>query len=108
MITITDQELIRYFKDYGSYYAVAKETGLSSSTVKDRLNKLGYKSTYDQHLGKEWVRLHLSNLGPSRVISIPGVTLKQQGFNDSDTIYGKWTTNPNGSLTLTLCKKIPK
>jgi len=104
MINITDQELIEYFNEYGSYYAVARETGLSPSTVKERLNQLGYKSEYDKEYGRQWVRLSQQKLGPSRTISIPGIILRDVGLHDSDLILGKWSTNKDGSLTLTLKK----
>lgn len=101
---ITDKELIKHFKFYGSYYATAKETGLHPTTVKERLNRLGIYSTYNQETGKEWVKLNKTQ-GPSRVLPISGNLLTKLGYKPTDNLFGTWKANPRNK---TLILKIDK
>lgn len=102
--TVTDQQLIDYFNHYKSYYAVAKETGLSPSTVKERLNRLGYHSAYNTLTGKKWVKL-VKTQGPSRIISIPGAVIQSLGYKDTDPLWGTWTKDKNSNLLLKIGKE---
>jgi hypothetical protein len=117
MNRVKDKELVEYFKEYGSYYAVAKETGLSASTVKERLNKLGYTSSYLPQKGKEWVKLSPSKPGAqsiakgtgrqseSRVVSISGKFIGDMGFKPGEELYGRWKVNRKGDLVLNVSKE---
>lgn len=102
MEVITDKELIKNFKHYGSYYATAKELGLSPSTVKHRLNALGFSSSYSQEHGRKWVKLNKTS-GPSRVVPITGALIDELGFKPSSNLYGHWEIK-NGQLTLRVMK----
>jgi len=97
-----DKELIRLFREHGSYEEVAKRVNLSYPTVRKRLNGLGYDTGYSLRYGKPEVKL-IKTAGRARLVSLAYGYLSDLGYKEGDRLAGSWSIR-DGKLVLDIRK----
>ncbi len=95
----TDRELINLFKKHKNYSAVAKELGITITSVNRRLRRLGYVSDYSLTHGKREVKLVKGAESKGRIVSLAHGYLNDLGFKRNDELVGEWYID-DGKLIL--------